>query len=205
MRRETPWSVPTEELYLLMRAGEVVPLEEFAERARAYLAAVEAEPGRVRDRARVIVVGAFCEQPPLGLIKTIERAGCFIVDDDFLLGNRMLEGRRAARRRPAREPRDGLRPPRGMQTSTLYEADPEGKRRLVRERVAAARADGVIFAAASFCDPALLDRPMLRAGAEEAGHPVHRVPVRREHADSSSSSASRPAPSPTRSSSGEAA
>ena len=28
-----------------------------------------------------------------------------------------------------------------------------------------------IFAAASFCDPALLDRPMLRAGAEKAGIP----------------------------------
>jgi benzoyl-CoA reductase subunit C len=37
--------------------------------------------------------------------------------------------------------------------------------------VAAARADGVIFAAASFCDPALLDRPMLRDGAEKAGIP----------------------------------
>ena len=35
----------------------------------------------------------------------------------------------------------------------------------------AARADGVIFAAASFCDPALLDRPMLRDGAEKHGIP----------------------------------
>ena len=85
-RREMPWRLPTEELYVLMRAGEVVPIEEFVEKMRAYLAATEAEPGRVLDRARVIVVGAFCEQPPLGLIKTIERAGCFIVDDDFLLG-----------------------------------------------------------------------------------------------------------------------
>ena len=60
---------------------------------------------------------------------------------------------------------------RAVRNSTLYEADPEGKRRLIRERVAAAKADGVIFASASFCDPALLDRPMLRAGAEEAGIP----------------------------------
>jgi benzoyl-CoA reductase subunit C len=38
-------------------------------------------------------------------------------------------------------------------------------------RVAAANADGIIFATPSFCDPALLDQPMLRNGAEKAGIP----------------------------------
>jgi benzoyl-CoA reductase subunit C len=170
VRREAPWRVPTEELYVLMRAGEVVLLEEFVERMRAYLAATEAEPGRVLDRARVVVVGAFCEQPPLGLIKTFERAGCFIVDDDFLLGNRMIEGDVSL----DGDPLDNLARAftrQAVKTSTLYEGDPGGKHRLLREKVDAARADGIIFAAASFCDPALLDRPMLRAGAEEAGIP----------------------------------
>jgi benzoyl-CoA reductase subunit C len=116
------------------------------------------------------VAGAFCELPPIGLVKTIERAGCFIVDDDFLLGNRLIgqdvpEGE---------DPLGDLARAfvgSAVRTSTLYEPDPAGKRRLIPERAAAARADGVIFAAASFCDPALLDRPMLRAGAEEAGLP----------------------------------
>ncbi len=169
-RRETPWSVPTEELYVLMRAGEIAPVEEFLEKMREYLAAIEEEPGRVRDKSRVLVVGAFCEPPPLGLIKTIERSGCFIVDDDFVLGNRLLT---------ADVPTEGdllrnlaLAFVSGRAgTSTMFEPDPEGKRRLLAERAAAVRADGVLFASASFCDPALLDRPMLRAGAEAAGLP----------------------------------
>jgi len=169
-RRDAPWSVPTEELYLLMRAGELVPLEDFVARGRAYLAAAEAEPGRVVDRARVIVAGAFCEQPPLGLVKTIERSGCFIVDDDFVLGNRMIDGDVALDGDPLANLADAF-VRRAVRNSTLYEPDPSGKRRLLAERAAAARADGIILASASFCDPALLDRPMLRAGAEEAGIP----------------------------------
>ena len=169
-RRDSPWSVPTEELYLLMRAGEVVPADIFIDKVRAYLAAVEAEPGRPRDNSRVIVVGAFCEQPPLGLIKTIERAGCYIVDDDFLLGNRFLTADVSTEGDPIRALADAFIG-NGLRTSVLYEPDPRGKRRVMKERATAAAADGIIFAAASFCDPALLDQPMLRAGAEEAGIP----------------------------------
>ena len=115
-------------------------------------------------------MGAFCEQPPLGLIKTIERSGCFIVDDDFLLGNRLLASDVPTEGDPFENlarafVRDSLA------TSAFFEPDPEGKKRLIAERAAAARADGVIFASASFCDPALLDRPMLKAGAEAAGIP----------------------------------
>ncbi len=170
VRRETPWSVPTEELYVLMRAGETAPVEQFLEKMREYLAAIEEEPGRVRDRSRVIVVGAFCEQPPLGLIKTIERSGCFIVDDDFLIGNRLLADDVPTQGDLLRNLAQAF--VRGsVKNSTMYEPDPDGKRRLLAERAAAARADGVLFASASFCDPALLDRPMLRAGAEAAGLP----------------------------------
>lgn len=170
VRRERPWDVPAEELYLLLRAGEVIPPGQFLEKSRAYLAAVDADPRRVRDNSRVIVVGAFCEQPPLGLIKSIERAGCYVVDDDFLLGNRFLTGDVPVEGDPVRALAEAL-----VNTSTrnsvMYEGDSTGKKRLVGELAAAAKADVVIFATPSFCDPALLDQPMLRAGAERAGLP----------------------------------
>lgn len=171
-RREQPWRVPSEELYVLLRAGEVVPVEEWNERAEEYLEVSAEDPGRVRDNARVVLVGAFCEQPPLGLIKTIERAGCTIVDDDLLIGNRLIRGPvdDGQEQDPLRAMARALLS-RSRRTSILYEPDPTGKRRLVPELVKESGADGVIFAAPSFCDPALLDRPMLRAGAEAAGLP----------------------------------
>jgi len=170
LRRDAPWKVPTEELYKLLRAGEVVPVEVFLEKLREYLAAAEAEPGRMRDQARVIVVGAFCEPPPLGLIKTIERAGCAIVDDDLLVGNRLVTKDVALEGDPLKNLALSF-VTNAMATSILYECDPAAKRKLMQERVAAARADGILYAAASFCDPALLDRPMLKAGSDEAGIP----------------------------------
>ena len=91
LRRGQPWKVPTHELYLLLRAGLVLPVEEHSEMLRSYRAAVEADTDRrTMDQARVLLCGSFCEQPPLNLIKSIEMAGCYIVDDDYMLINRWL-------------------------------------------------------------------------------------------------------------------
>lgn len=170
LRNREPWKVPTEELYLLMRAAEVVPPEVFLEKGRAYLQTAADSVERVKDRTRVIIVGSFCEQPPLGLIKTIERAGCYIVDDDFLAGNRFITDEVPLEGDPAANLADTFTRS-AIKTSVLYEPDPAGKKNLMAQRATAAGADGIIFCAASFCDPALLDRPMLRDGAEQAGIP----------------------------------
>ncbi|NIP71961.1 MAG: benzoyl-CoA reductase subunit C, partial [Gammaproteobacteria bacterium] len=92
LRAEQPWQVPTAELYLLLRAGNVLPVEEHNALLAAYAEAVrEVERPRL-DNSRIVLTGAFCEQPPLGLIRTLERAGCYIVDDDFVLGSRWMQG-----------------------------------------------------------------------------------------------------------------
>jgi benzoyl-CoA reductase subunit C len=169
-RRDHPERLPSEELYLVLRAGEVMPPEEFLAFGAAFLAEVNRSSSTPRDNSRVVIAGAFCEQPPLGLIKTLERAGCYIVDDDFLVGNRTIRGEVSTEGDPHRALAaavvyDAVKCP------VFYEPRADGKRRVVPELVARARADGVIFAAPSFCDPALLDRPMLRAGAEAADVP----------------------------------
>src|SRR5215468_4411716 len=89
-RSEKPWQAPTSEVYLVLRAGMVLPPEAHTKLIRDYIAASEAMPRPKRDNARVVLTGAFCEQPPLGLIKSIEMAGCYVVDDDFMLVTRWL-------------------------------------------------------------------------------------------------------------------
>ncbi|HUX34070.1 MAG TPA: benzoyl-CoA reductase subunit C [Gemmatimonadaceae bacterium] len=170
VRQERPWDVPTEELYLLLRAGELVPPEEFIARVGEYLAGVNEDRRRPRDNSRVVIAGAFCEQPPLGLIKSIEKAGCYVVDDDFLLGDRFMTRDVPLDGDPLRNLAEAF-VRNDLKTSVLFEGDPDGKRKLMKQKADASHADGIIFATPSFCDPALLDQPMLRSGAERAGLP----------------------------------
>ena len=53
-------------------------------------AIINEDIGTPMDKIKVVVSGAFCEQPSIGLIKAIEEAGCYVVDDDYMLGSRMI-------------------------------------------------------------------------------------------------------------------
>ena len=159
-RSRAPWLYPAAELYLVVRAGTVLPPEEHTEMVRSYRELAAAESDRhEQDLSRVVVVGTFCEQPPLGLLLTLERAGCSIVDDDLLLGLRWLT---------TDVPTDGDPLQRlaaaylesSCQTASVYQ--PEGRRGgWLVESVRRNLAEGVVFCAPSFCDPALLEQPML--------------------------------------------
>jgi benzoyl-CoA reductase subunit C len=160
-RAQKPWQAPTSEVYLLLRAGCVMPPEEHTQLVRDYLAACDAQARPKRDNARVVVTGPFCEQPPLGLIKSIEMAGCYIVDDEFMLAFRWLMD-------DVEETGDPLQAlskaflHRSAQSSSKYDPRKEDKGRYLLHQVKSRGAEGVVFAAASFCDPALLERPMMQ-------------------------------------------
>lgn len=159
-RAREPWKAPSWHVYLLMRAGMTLPVEAHSQLLQDYLAAAAADDQPMRDNCRVILQGMFCEQPPLNLIKSIEFAGCYIVDDDC-----MLVGRWLLREVPAAgDPTANLAQAflkYSTETAAKYEPDGSRKGRYLIEAVRQRSAEGVIFAAPSFCDPALLDRPML--------------------------------------------
>jgi benzoyl-CoA reductase subunit C len=169
-RRAEPWKIPTSELYVVLRAALLMPVEEASALFREYLAGVrEASGRRPLDQARVLVCGSFCEQPPLGLIKTLERSGCYIVDDEFLQIHRWIKGDIAT----TGDPLDALVAALlcdAIESPVRYIGDrPKGAELVARVRTSGA--EGVLFCAPSFCDPALLDQPMAVKAMDAAGIP----------------------------------
>jgi benzoyl-CoA reductase subunit C len=170
LRRREPWKVPTHELYVLLRAGMVLPPQEHTEMLRGYESAVAAdETRRPMDQARVLLTGSFCEQPPLGLIKTLERAGCYIVDDDFVQVHRWILGDVPVEGDPLANLVNAFLE-QSIESPIRYIDDGVKGKDLV-DRVEHCGAEGVLFCAPSFCDPALLDQPMAVAAIEKAGIP----------------------------------
>jgi len=176
LRRKAPHKAPASEAYLLVRAGSQLSADEHADLLTAYTEAAAARTNRPLDNVRVVLVGAFCEQPPLALIVALEKAGCDIVHDDFQHGFRTIEGditigldSDAGDWDPFVALSDAFLE-LGAATSSRY-IDEDEKGKALVDAVAAGKADGVIFAAASFCDPALLDQPMLETACTNAAIP----------------------------------
>jgi len=128
---------------------------------REYIGAAKAEERPIKDISKVVVTGVFCEQPPLNLIKSLELSGCYVVDDDFMLVSRWLIGDVPTDGDPVYNLSQAFLH-HSMSTAAKYEPDQEEKGQFLVRSVKETGAEGVIFASPSFCDPALLDRPMLQ-------------------------------------------
>jgi benzoyl-CoA reductase subunit C len=169
-RSRQPWVYPTSEVYALLRVGNLLPPEVHTELLRKYLQLAPLETDRVdRDQSRVILVGMFCEQPPIGLLLTLERAGCWVVDDDLFLGMRWIAGEISCTGDPMQALVEAFLT-KSAETAARYLPDGQHGLALV-DSVRRNRAEGVIFCAPSFCDPALLEQPMLMTRLDREGIP----------------------------------
>jgi benzoyl-CoA reductase subunit C len=168
-RIEEPHKLSTTELYAVQRAATLVPPEESLGWLDTLLAELPLRSAKPRDRLRVVIEGAFCEQPPLGLLDVLEEAGCYVVEDDLLLGWRWftadVNGTGDPFGRLGRAYVD-----RAVPSSTRHESRAHRADGLI-EKVRRSRAGAVVFMPAKFCEPALFDYVLMKQGLERAGIP----------------------------------
>lgn len=168
IREKYPWRLSMKDWYHVLRAGTVIPVEEHNDILKNLIEQIQTESGQKQDKIKVVLSGAFCEQPSVGLIRSIEEAGCYIVDDDLLLGSRMIVGDIDATTDDPLAAIARAYIQQSRYSSSIYDVDNPKEYRLakiVNER----GADGVIFASASFCDPSLLDAPIFQNAFDKLG------------------------------------
>jgi benzoyl-CoA reductase subunit C len=169
IRREKPQNLSTAESYVLTRVGTLMPVEEHIAILTEAIEALKQRDEKPKDRIKVILEGSFCEQPPLELIESLEAAGCYILDDDFLIGWRwflediLVEG----------DPIRNLA--RAYIDQSVYSGvkhdSREPKSKHLIDRVRETGASAVIILAAKFCEPALFDYALYRRALEKEAIP----------------------------------
>ncbi len=167
-RQNYPWRLNIEDVYHIVRAGTVIPVEEHNAILEQVCEYIKKDIGVRQDKIKVVISGAFCEQPAVGLIKAIEDAGCYVVDDDYMLGSRMIIGDINAKTKNPLEAIANAYIKQSQYSSSIYDVhDPKEFRlaKIVKDR----GADGVVFASASFCDPSLLDAPIFQNAFNKLG------------------------------------
>jgi benzoyl-CoA reductase subunit C len=169
VRDEQPHLIRTSELYSLARAGNFIPVEEHMELLWSALNDLSEREAKPRDSIRVVVEGAFCEQPPLDLIKLIEEAGCYIVDDDFSLGRRWFYEDVPTDDDPLAA-LAGSYLNRSVYSSVRHDFRKPRFKELI-EKARRRRADAVIFLIAKFCEPADFDYVLFKQELEKEDIP----------------------------------
>lgn len=168
LKRKEPWQVAAEDAYCLVAVGGLIPREEHNALLRAALPLLRDRGLKPQDRTRVVFEGAFCEQPPLDLVRMLGRT-CYVVDDDFLIGLRYLTEDVTA----GSDPLAGLAQAYLDRStySPVQHDDRKPKEEMLLERVKLSRADAVIVAAAKMCEPGLEEQVAYTAALDEKGIP----------------------------------
>jgi benzoyl-CoA reductase subunit C len=168
-RARNPHLIRTSELYALVRAGNFLPVERHTQLLRQTMHDLSSRTGKQRDSIRIVIEGSFCEQPPLDLIKILEEAGCYIVDDDFILGPRWFFEDLPVNGDPMRALANGYANA-SVYSSVRHDFRKPRHKGLI-EKVRSRKADAVILLIAKFCEPAYFDYVLFKQELEKEGIP----------------------------------
>lgn len=152
IKRETPWKIAAEDACCLVSAGGLIPREEHNDLLQFALPKIEKREAKQEDRLRVVFEGAFCEQPPIDLVRMLGRT-CYVVDDDWLIGLRWLTEDVPA----SAEPMFALAESyiERSSYSPVQHDNRKPKEEMLLKRIRGAKADAAIVAAAKMCEPGL--------------------------------------------------
>ncbi len=164
-RARNPHLMRTSELYTLVRAGNFLPVEEHTALLQQIVDELPSRTGKQRDSIRIVIEGSFCEQPPLDLIKILEEAGCYIVDDDFVLGPRWFLEDVPLNGDPLRALADSYSN-RAVYSSVRHDFRKPRHKALI-EKVRSRNADAVILLIAKFCEPSYFDYVLFKQELEK--------------------------------------
>lgn len=168
-RTEQPHLMKASELYALVRAGNFMPVEEHTEMLVAAGAELEGRTAKARDSIRVVIEGAFCEQPPIDVVRIIEQAGCYVVDDDLTLGRRWFTEDVSMDGDPLVALAEAYLD-RSVYSSVRHDFRKPRSQELVA-KVRNRKADAVIMLVAKFCEPAYFDYVLFKQELEKEGIP----------------------------------
>ncbi|HYL12633.1 MAG TPA: 2-hydroxyacyl-CoA dehydratase [Terriglobales bacterium] len=168
-RLQKPHLLRAWESYVLVRAGNFVPVEEHNSILEAALEQLSVRAGKPRDSIRIVIEGAFCEQPPLDLIKLVEDAGCYVVDDDFVIGRSWFVEDVPGNGDPVRALAESY-VNRAVYSSVRHDFRAPRWEGLA-QKAKQARADAVLFLIAKFCEPAYFDYVLFKKKLEAIGLP----------------------------------
>lgn len=169
LRRNTPENLSTGDCYTLARIGTLMPVEEHIEILREAIEEVSARNEKPKDRISVVLEGSFCEQPPLELIEALEAAGCYLLDDDFILGWRWFREDIPTNGDPVRNLAEAYLN-RSVYSGVKHDLR-EPKAKHLIDKVKETGASAVVILAAKFCEPALFDYALYRRALEAAAIP----------------------------------
>jgi len=169
LRAQSPHLLRAWESYVLIRSGNFMPVEEHIAILKQALDYLPARPGKKRDAIRVVIEGAFCEQPPLELIRLLENAGCDVVEDDLAIAQRWFTDDVPITGDPVRALAESY-VHRSVYSSVRHDFSKPRWEGLA-EKVRSTRAEAVIFLIAKFCEPAYFDFVLFKKKVDEMGLP----------------------------------
>ncbi len=168
IKRNTPWLIAAEDAYCLVSIGGLIPREEHNALLSHILPQIITGTTKREDRVRIVFEGAFCEQPPLDLVRMLGRT-CYVVADDFLIGLRWITEDIPAGSDPL------LALAEAYIERSSYSPVQHDLRKLKEEmllkRVDHAHADAVIVAAAKMCEPGLEEQVAYTHALDDRGIP----------------------------------